>query len=272
MSYTDLFEDNPTVEAQSSDHLEEDPDPILAQRYVLLSFAEPQKQTTEKRELFIARRFLKYFYTQSLFHNIVQSISPVLQASLSEDKYTEVLQKVQESLTTQTLQTKMEDSKEDSSEIAFSLKTLEQRYDDYRALHFQDDLKAFQEQLGTDELVVHGIKFRGAFGTLEEASARAQFLRRMKVEPYIDVFASEGFKWVPRNPNPFQSNMKVQYGDDSNAAELTSLNNLMKTFKEQDQQRREQFERRRKELAAQASSHGQEASESLFNPDHSLKQ
>jgi hypothetical protein len=272
MSYTDLFEESPSPSPSSADHLVEDPDPILSQRYVLLSFAEPQKQTAEKRELFIARRFLKYFYTQSLFHNIMQSISPILQESLSENKYTEVLQKVQESLTANTLQTRMEDSKEDTTGISFSLQSLEQRYDDYRALHFQDDLKAFQEQLGTEELVVHGIKFRGAFGTLEEASARAQFLRRMKVEPYIDVFASEGFKWVPRNPNPFQSNMKVQYGDDTNAAELTSLNNLMKTFKEQDQQRREQFERRRKELAAHSSSHGQEASNSLFNPDHSVKQ
>lgn len=282
-NYSDLFDSADTTAsaassptASASDHLVEDPDPILSQRYVLLSFAEPKMSTLEKREQFINTRFLRWFYTQSMFHNIVGWMKSELHDEIDEDAYNKIVKVMDDKLTAEMLQQRMTAAEETDSEknIVFSLQTLQQRYDDYRALHFNDDVKAFQEQLGTDELVVQGIKFRGAFGSLEEASERAQLLRRLKVEPYIDVFASEGFKWVPRNPNPFAAGVQVDYGSGQQApAEFAQLNRLMQTFKEQDQQRREKFEQRKRAQLqdAQASLAASAASSQLFHSDNSIK-
>lgn len=282
--YNDLFDSVDTTSAATpspnsvsvSDHLIEDPEPLPGQRYVLLSFADPKPSTQEKLDQFINQRFLRWFYTQSMFHNVVGWMKKELHEVMPEEQFNKVVQQMDDKLTASMLQQRMTTDLESASEkdIVFSLQTLMQRYQDYRALHYEDDVKAFREQLGTDELVVQGVKFRGAFGTIEEASERAQYLRRMRVEPYIDVFASEGFKWVPRNPNPFAAGVQVDYGTGSKdpSKDMAQLNRLMQTFKLQDQERREKFEQRKRlqQEHAQASLAAAAASSQLFRPDNSV--
>ena len=296
-AYRDLFESSSSdgVDVSSSSgasgdptpYLMEDPNPIVAQKYVLLSFVEPRLKTYQQRELFVMRRFLRYFYTQSLFHNVLSIVSQEVNAHLGDDdggdsgcdkKLTELKVGITSALEKGLLHRMTSLSESDSSlkesDVAFSLATLEERYLDYRSLHYQDDLLAFQKELGTGENVVEGIKFRGAFATLEEAGDRAEFLRRHKVDSCVDIFASEGFKWIPRQPDPFQSDMKVDYGTD---ASLHQLNLLMKTFKDMDQKRRDEFLARAQDRVKSSSSGGvsasaaaSAASAAMFHPDNSV--
>lgn len=283
-SYRDLFESDANstspVERDTSSALDstpylvEDPNPIPGQKYVLLSFVEPRMKTYHQRELFVMRRFLRYFYTQSLFHNVLSIVNTELQTHLGDtadekqltDLKAGITSAMEKGLLQRMTHLKESDASLTESDVAFSLATMEDRYLDYRSLHYQDDLLAFQKELGTGENVVEGVKFRGAFATLQEASERAEFLRRHKVDSCVDIFASEGFKWIPRNPDPFQSEMKVDYGTE---ASLHQLNLLMKTFKDMDQKRRDEFLARAQQRSS-ASSVAASASSTLFHPDNSV--
>jgi len=252
-AWADLFEDEKSevVTPSAVDRLVEDPQPISSQKYVLWSFADPRPSTLEKKELFIMERFLKWFYTQSLFHGVMTLMTDTLKATCDEATLNALQGRIESTLQGAVLGDRMVAGTPGDDVFDFSLKTLHTRYADYRALHQEDDTQAFQAALGTAELVTQGVKFRGAFATLEEASERAQWLKQRKVEPYIDVFAAEGFKWVPRNPYPGTGPMQVQYTDDQGKA-MSQLNELMKEYQVQDQKRRDEFMARKESQRASA--------------------
>jgi hypothetical protein len=127
-------------------------------------------------------------------------------------------------------------------ELVFSSETIATRYEDYRRLHF-DRLMTEFAPLAKNQLYIHGVKFRGAFSSMEEVQARVKMLKDQKIEPYVDVFAAEGFKWIPRNPYSNDESMRISYDE-----EQTQLNALMGGKKANEAERDRQFEQRKAEL------------------------
>lgn len=73
---------------------------------------------------------------------------------------------------------------------------------------------------GVKNTKFRGVKFRGAFRTMEEAKRHVKMLTEKQIDKYFHIFIGEGFKWVPLNPDP--NEIKDQeYSNDE-------LNKLMK--------------------------------------------
>ena len=88
-----------------------------------------------------------------------------------------------------------------------------------------------------------GVKFRGAFPTIEEAEARAKLLSD-NYDPNFHIFRGEGFKWVPFNPDPNMVDGQVYYEKE--------LNDLMKTTKDELAEKKQTEEERKKKLRSEA--------------------
>lgn len=82
-----------------------------------------------------------------------------------------------------------------------------------------------------------GIKVRGVFSTMEEASEHAKNLQ--SIDEYFNVFVGEVGKWLPYDPNPTS--------EKAGSAEYVQeeLNNLMKGYVE-NQNKAKVFEEKRK--------------------------
>jgi hypothetical protein len=80
------------------------------------------------------------------------------------------------------------------------------------------------ENLKSDVAQTHrAFKFRGAFGTKDEAEKHAKMLQE-KLDPDFHIFVGEGFKWLPFDPKP-DTVEKQEYRE-------PELNNLMASYKE----------------------------------------
>ena len=84
---------------------------------------------------------------------------------------------------------------------------------------------------------LNGIKIRGVFDTLEQASEHAKKLQT--VDKYFNVFVGEVGKWLPYDPAP----LSEQAGNPEYAQD--QLNNLMKGYLE-NQNKAKIFEEKRK--------------------------
>lgn len=82
---------------------------------------------------------------------------------------------------------------------------------------------SFLSPEGVKNCKVRGFKFRGAFGTRQEAEAHAKEIQA-KLDPDFHVFVGEGFKWLPWDQDP-ETVENQEYHEEE-------LNNLMKSVKE----------------------------------------
>lgn len=86
---------------------------------------------------------------------------------------------------------------------------------------------------------VKGVKFRGAFGTEEEARAHAKKISQ-EIDPSFNIFVGQGFKWLPFDPEPDSDLVKEQEYREK------ELNDLMKAYMaEQERRRRDEADRKR---------------------------
>lgn len=212
----------------------EDP-PIRNQEYALLSFAEPRPNILEQREIFMVKQFFGWFYERFMVNNMMEFMRDVCKESAVDLHAFEEALRNKLSAPVQAL-----DRPEEMSSYVFSRATMMQRYEDYRALHFDDLVNEFRKTLPNDDTAVHGVKVRGVFATIEQAKKHAEMLRQQQVEPFIDIFAAEVGKWVPRNPYPNTSTMNVDYHD-----EQTQLQELIGSREKEQEQRAQIFQLRR---------------------------
>jgi hypothetical protein len=250
--------------------LSEDP-PIVDQKYVLLSFAEPRPSILEQREAFFHREFALWFYRRFCFQSLMDCAKQFFKASMparsigdqdrgpvpgeSVCEHEEIKQSVPVEATGASLK-QFEafvlthfspeasfDRAGQEADYIFSSQTFQERYEDFRALHFNDLVNRFRETLPKGDIVVHGVKVRGVFRSLEDAKERAEFLRVNGIDPFVDVFAAEVGKWVPRNPYPDANVMQLSYDE-----EQSQLNQLIQSRQEEQMLRNRVFETRREDL------------------------
>lgn len=114
-----------------------------------------------------------------------------------------------------------------------------------------------------DEIVdfktsIRGVKVRGTYDTLKEAQVRAKVLQRK--DPNFNVFVGQIGYWLPWDPEPDTiKDQEYQEGQ---------LNNLMKKYNENIDNREQHFEERKKEKIAKAKKDNREKnnpSSSEFN-------
>lgn len=84
----------------------------------------------------------------------------------------------------------------------------------------------------------YGVKIRGAFATRQEADAHAKKLQ--KLDPYYDIYCADMGKWLLIPPDP----MGVH--DQEYAEEY--LNNLMKSYRDNQDMARQHFEQRKTDI------------------------
>lgn len=93
-----------------------------------------------------------------------------------------------------------------------------------------------------DNADIRGIKIRGAYATYEEALKRAEYLQ--SVDPLFNVFVADMGKWLPIEDDPLKAT-------DANYSE-TKLNNLMKSYLDNQNKAKELYEKRKNELMMEA--------------------
>lgn len=86
-----------------------------------------------------------------------------------------------------------------------------------------------------------GVRFGGAFATYEEACEQAKKLQQ--VDQYFNVYVGEGGKWLPFDPSPEQ----VQSSEYANE----QLNNMMKSYLENQEKAKLFHEQRKNEMVKQ---------------------
>lgn len=82
---------------------------------------------------------------------------------------------------------------------------------------------SFLSPEGIKNCKIRGFKFRGAFGTRQEAEAHAKEIQD-KLDPDFHIYVGEGFKWLPWNQDP-ETVENQEYHE-------KELNELMKATKE----------------------------------------
>lgn len=93
-----------------------------------------------------------------------------------------------------------------------------------------------------DNSDIRGIKFRGTYPTYEEALKRAEYLQ--SIDPTFNVFVADVGKWLPIEDDPLKAS-------ETNYAEA-KLNNLMKSYLENQNKSKELYEKRKNELVMEA--------------------
>lgn len=109
---------------------------------------------------------------------------------------------------------------------------------------------SFLSPEGVKNCKLRGFKFRGAFGTRQEAEAHAKEIQQ-KLDPDFHVYVGEGFKWLPWDQDP-ETIENQEYAE-------KELNELMKANKEQLLLKKQhENERRKRDLEMAMQKKGQQ--------------
>jgi len=197
------------VHVSQIDYLDEDK-PIRGQNYVCLSFISPEDVLIDKNIYF----FNKFISTLS--DNLKQLIEGM------RNKYPD--------------DSDLFDLFLDNNAHYLNVKELQDQYEFYKSTNSEDleyEFHKFQNYKPT----VRGIKVRGTFDTLKEAQNRAEILKKMGDK--FDIFVAQVGCWCPWSPNP-NSLTDQEYAE-------TSLNTLMKKYKENIENKDIEYAERKKE-------------------------
>jgi hypothetical protein len=197
------------VPTKEIDYLDEDK-PIRGQNYVCLSFISPEDVLVDK-EIYIFSKFLEGFSSQ------LDLLLTNLKTKYPDD---EALINV---------------IKENNSHL-FDVKEMQEQYKFYKGLN-NYELESEFLKLNNFKTSMRGIKVRGVFDTLKEAQTRAEVLKRMGDK--FDIYVGTVGCWCPWSPNP-EDLQDQEYSE-------STLNTLMKKYKENQQSRDELYEKRKQE-------------------------
>lgn len=219
------------------DFLDEDAE-IPGQRFVLLSFLSPEKVLARKDQ-YIFEQFLKNYEitwkTKNLEKFLAQQVVDFNAKIDAEANRLEAAEQPQASelvrasrIPVDTVLSAYQDFIKANAKEITQVKIKEQ-FDDFMYANEKKLEEEFHKQ-NSFQTTTRGLKIRGSYSTAEEASARAKKLQRN--DDVHNIFVAEVGKWLAWDPSP-NNIAEQEYQNEQ-------LNELMKSYKENEQQR-EQF-------------------------------
>ncbi len=190
------------------DFLEADA-PVRGQNFVCLSFISPEK-VLKNKEIFKVTKFLEFLFKDS---NSVDTNGNVVPspAQIAREKMLK-----------------------DPSSITYD--AVAEMYEDWKYTR-DEDLEASFIEKNDFHTTTRGLKVRGVYETEREATVRAQVLQRK--DPSFHVFVGQVGYWLPWDPSA--DNVATQeYAEGA-------LNNLVKKYKENIQERDDHYEEVKRE-------------------------
>ncbi len=190
------------------DFLEADA-PVRGQNFACLSFISPEK-VLKNKEVFKVTKFLEFLFKDSNSVSADGSVIPS-PAQIAREKMLK-----------------------DPSSITYD--AVNEMYEDWKYTRDEDLEASFAEQ-NDFHTTTRGLKIRGVYETEREAKVRAQVLQRK--DPSFHVFVGQVGYWLPWDPS----------ADGVAEQEYTegALNNLVKKYKENLQQRDDHYEEVKRE-------------------------
>lgn len=244
------------------DFLDEDKE-ISGQRFCLLSFLSPEKVLARK-DLFFFEQFLKNYEIQWKTKNLEKFLAKqVMDFNAKLDAEADRLMTSDLSGAADicrasriridgVLDAYQGFLKENAKELTQT--TIKESFDDYmysNSKRLEDDFHAKNDFQTT----VRGLKIRGSYGSQEEATARAKKLQRQ--DPIHNIYVAEVGKWLAWDPNPNEVS-EVEYAEDQ-------LNDLMKAYKQNEEQREEFYAKNPAAKAARNSKGGARSEKEIMN-------
>jgi len=205
------------------DLLDEDK-PVAGQKWVCMSFIEPEKILKQKN-MFFFDKFLEQWDFSKSMEKFLQFLSFIsYKYKLDFDKLTEDLKDF---------------SKEEKDNLYTT--TLEDEYKTYLDTH-EDSLEKEFSEIYNFQTNTRGIKVRGSFPTQQEAELRCKLLREL--DPNHDVYVGPVGVWVPFNPEAYKTG-RVEYLE-------AELNQIMNEKQKNENAAKVEFDKRVKESKQKA--------------------
>jgi uncharacterized protein YdcH (DUF465 family) len=225
------------------DFLDEDTE-IPGQRYVLLSFISPEK-VLEKKDIHFFKKFLESYEVDWKIKNlekymvdVVKGINDQLDDRIKElEKNNQVDQadicrknRVSVDDVMSTYQQFVQKNRADIQKTK-----IVEAFDDFM---FTNKTKLEEEFYAINEFrtSIRGVKVRGTYGNPKEAELKAKKLQQK--DKYHNIFLADVGKWTPWDPQPHEV-AEQEYAQDE-------LNNLMRKYKENEDNREKFFDERTK--------------------------
>lgn len=214
----------------SKDYLEQDP-PVRGQNYVCMSFVSPE-DVIENKNAFATKKFLKSFCESAddAFKKVLEQSEPSARNTLESIRgmYSYVF---------------------DSSKLV-------EAYEKFTKDNSDEITREFDEN-NDHRTSIRGIKIRGCYETLHEARNRGETL--IKKDPNFHIFVGEVGCWCPWSPNP--DDIKDEVFAEG------QLNDLVRDYKENIEQRQSEFERRKKDMLEMAVRDGKRGTLETTDPE-----
>lgn len=191
------------------DFLEAD-SPVRGQNFVCLSFISPEK-VLKNKEVFKVTHFLEFLFKDSHVCDQNGNVTAPSPAQIAREKLLK-----------------------DPSAVTYEL--VNELYEDWKYTR-DEDLEAKFAEKNDFHTTTRGLKVRGVYETEREAKVRAQVLQRK--DPSFHVFVGQVGYWLPWDPS----------ADGIADQEYTegALNDLVKKYKENIQQRDDHYEEVKRE-------------------------
>ena len=213
------------VATSTVDYLEQDP-ALRGQSFVCLSFISPE-DVIVKREAFFLQKFVSAVGQDvwNLLDGVVENFGTPKEGASQEER--EKARAVIESI----------NIVKQRHEYLQSPESMDEEFKFFSSKKAMELEQEFNETVGF-RTSVRGIKVRGVYANIKEAKNRTQQIQRF--DKNHNVYIAEVGCWCPWSPNP----------DDMQNANYTetSLNTLMKKYKENREMRDDAYEKRRLEL------------------------
>jgi hypothetical protein len=231
---------SPTV---VEDFLDEDNE-IPGQKYVLLSFISPEK-VLEKKELFFFQKYLQNYEVEWKVKNLEKYMVDVCKNinDQLDDRINELEKNDQfdQAAICRKNRVRVDDLISEYTQFVQKSRAdinktkLAESYDDFMYANktkLEDEFYAMNEFRTS----IRGVKVRGTYGNPKEAELKAKKLQNK--DKYHNIFLAEVGKWTPWDPQPHEI-ADQDYNNDQ-------LNNLMRKYKENEDNREKFFDERTK--------------------------
>ena len=231
---------SPTV---VEDFLDEDNE-IPGQKYVLLSFISPEK-VLEKKELFFFQKYLQNYEVEWKVKNLEKYMVDVCKNinDQLDDRINDLEKNDQfdQAAICRKNRVRVDDLISEYTQFVQKSRAdinktkLAESYDDFMYANktkLEDEFYAMNEFRTS----IRGVKVRGVYGNPKEAELKAKKLQNK--DKYHNIFLAEVGKWTPWDPQPHEI-ADQDYNNDQ-------LNNLMRKYKENEDNREKFFEERTK--------------------------
>ena len=232
------------------DFLDEDTE-IPGQRYVLLSFLSPEK-VLDKKELYFFQKFLQGYEVdwkvknlEKFMVDVVKNVNDQLDDRIKEleknDQFDQATICRKNRLRVDDIMTDY-GSFVQKNRADLNKTKIAEAYDDFMYANktkLEDEFYA----LNDFRTSMRGVKVRGVYGNPKEAELKAKKLQNKY--KYHNIFLADVGQWTPWDPQPHEVTDQ-EYNNDQ-------LNNLMRKYKENEDNREKFFDERTKVGAAGAS-------------------